>query len=188
MAIKVIKHGQTRYTAICPRCGCEFEYDLDDLDIGNHVDCPDCGYTYYHPINYPNKPYWPSTPGWPYPEAIPCTPYIPDDYPNPIIKPNVIWNADPCEGCLWHEEEKKNPHRIIVGDTPCTWCSKRCPTVISGNEESPLLKWANKQPLGEPPTVTLNGGLSIVDDKTYPQDCVTETFTQFSPEDIDLPQ
>ena len=53
--MKVIKHGDTKSTApeivtkrtTCPICGCEFEYDSDDVqrDIHNnaHVNCPECG-------------------------------------------------------------------------------------------------------------------------------------------------
>ncbi len=53
--MKVIKHGDTKSTApeietkrtTCPICGCEFEYDSDDVqrDIHNNarVNCPECG-------------------------------------------------------------------------------------------------------------------------------------------------
>lgn len=53
--MKVIKHGDTKSTApeivtertTCPICGCEFEYDSNDVqrDIHNnaHVNCPECG-------------------------------------------------------------------------------------------------------------------------------------------------
>ena len=52
--MKVIKHGNTKSTAreivtkcvTCPICGCEFEYDSDDVqsDIHNnaYVICPEC--------------------------------------------------------------------------------------------------------------------------------------------------
>lgn len=52
--MKVIKHGDTKSTAreivtkrvTCPICGCEFEYDSDDVqrDIHNnaYVICPEC--------------------------------------------------------------------------------------------------------------------------------------------------
>lgn len=52
--MKVIKHGDTKSTAreivtkrtTCPICGCEFEYNSDDVqrDIHNnaHVNCPEC--------------------------------------------------------------------------------------------------------------------------------------------------
>ena len=52
MAIKVIKHGAKVFKAICPICGCEFEYEYEDLrrECGfvKFVMCPDCGEMIYH--------------------------------------------------------------------------------------------------------------------------------------------
>ena len=32
MAIKVIKHGEKpKFKKTCPNCGCEFEYEMEDL-------------------------------------------------------------------------------------------------------------------------------------------------------------
>lgn len=47
MAIKVIEHGQKKFTTICSKCGCKFEYELDDI-TGNFVECPECGERIYH--------------------------------------------------------------------------------------------------------------------------------------------
>lgn len=53
--MKVIKHGDTKSTApeivtkrtTCPICGCEFEYDSDDVQYNErkqaYVNCPECG-------------------------------------------------------------------------------------------------------------------------------------------------
>lgn len=58
--IKVIKHGQKVFRVICENCGCEFEYELDDLTeefdkesltYGAKVrviKCPDCGHKIRH--------------------------------------------------------------------------------------------------------------------------------------------
>ena len=47
MAIKVIKHGEKVFKKVCPICGCEFEYEYEDLEgycgFNKHVKCPDCG-------------------------------------------------------------------------------------------------------------------------------------------------
>lgn len=41
--IDVIKHGKTKFTATCANCGCEFTYELSDINAAGGVYCPDCG-------------------------------------------------------------------------------------------------------------------------------------------------
>ena len=66
MAIKVIKHGEKpKFKKTCPNCGCEFEYEMEDLQTESNwsltslsytypprkrriVICPDCGERLYH--------------------------------------------------------------------------------------------------------------------------------------------
>ncbi len=45
MAIKIIKHGIKKFIATCPVCGCEFEYECEDVRAAcqKQVKCPDCG-------------------------------------------------------------------------------------------------------------------------------------------------
>ena len=45
--IEVIKHGKKKFTATCDNCGCEFTYELSDLD-NSILYCPDCGHRYCH--------------------------------------------------------------------------------------------------------------------------------------------
>jgi len=40
--IKTIKEGQKVFTKICDRCGCEFSYELEDLNAADFVQCPCC--------------------------------------------------------------------------------------------------------------------------------------------------
>lgn len=46
--IEVIKHGKKKFTAICSICGCEFAYELSDLDPLGGIHCPDCCYYVVH--------------------------------------------------------------------------------------------------------------------------------------------
>jgi len=134
MAIKVIKHGETKFRAICPTCGCEFEYEFEDLvnqyDFIKQVKCPDCGqwlnhkdYTVkpYQPYPFPTYPTWTTQPG-----------IGPDTFPT---YPNVIWCSDntnlDCEKC----PNKPAPDKAgVVGDTPCTWCKKNQPYCYTGDK------------------------------------------------------
>ena len=48
MAIKVIKHGEKTFKVVCSVCGCEFEYEYEDLVDSylpgiKQIKCPDCG-------------------------------------------------------------------------------------------------------------------------------------------------
>jgi hypothetical protein len=144
MAIKVIKHGKETFKAVCPICGCEFTYQAEDLKedcFHNHyVECPDCKQAVSHEYEAKKKELV-----WgkglqivddhinPYDKAIPCDKkdkwfYV--DYPNP----NTIWSPNisdwpDCATC----PNRPDPNKIIVGDTPCTWCKKNQPYCHTGD-------------------------------------------------------
>ena len=46
--IKIIKEGQKIFTRTCDRCGCKFQYDLDDLSGLDYINCPCCHTTLTH--------------------------------------------------------------------------------------------------------------------------------------------
>lgn len=117
MAIKITKAGQKEFHGFCKWCGCEFTYEISDLKLsasGDKLDCPACGKTYHHNMMVQD----PTIPGgigygrlqditWP-PDPIPCTP--------------DMTKTDPCAGCAWRENLRKDG--LYIGDTPCTWCNK----------------------------------------------------------------
>lgn len=113
MAIKIIKQGQIeRFTKTCPNCGCEFEYEQEDVKVdssvclasypgqyGTYVICPCCGKHLDH--GYIST----------------C-----------IVNPNVIYtdmtstafkDLD-CEKCSY----RPDPTKPEAGDSPCNWCIK----------------------------------------------------------------
>jgi len=121
MAIKIIKHGQKpKFTKVCPHCGCEFEYEFEDLRVESNLSlntcsyppykkrvvvCPDCGEKLYHDSIV--------DPDWTYPNVI---------YTNT----NGLGTADlDCDKCP-NKPDFKNG-KYVVGDTPCTWCPKMQP-------------------------------------------------------------
>ena len=90
--IKVIKHGKKpKFTKTCPHCGCEFEYEIEDLKTDynicltsypgqyrRYILCPDCGERIEHDTimeSYPQMP-----------KVIYCN-------------DNKLDVTDPCEGC-----------------------------------------------------------------------------------------
>lgn len=48
--IKIIKPGKDTFEGICPKCGCEFTYELNNVEYG-YVNCPyeNCDGKIYHP-------------------------------------------------------------------------------------------------------------------------------------------
>ena len=112
MAIKIIKQGkQTKFKKICPDCGCEFEYEQEDVNVdytvclttypgkyNTYVICPCCGKHLHHG----------------YTEAIGYS------YPDVTYTTTETWYKD-CDKC----PSKPDPNKVVVGDTPCDWCIKR---------------------------------------------------------------
>ena len=143
MAIKVIKHGQKpKWTKTCPHCGCEFEYEAEDLEndysfslntypsqYRRYIKCPDCGEKLYHDGPYTN-----------WPESYPKVAYT-NDTPNLSLE-NNLYKYD-CDKC----PNKPDWTKPIVGDTPCTWCPKNqpyCGTVTQGNGNTKITAEINK--------------------------------------------
>ena len=115
MAIRIIKEGKiTKFTKTCPDCGCEFEYEAEDLQtdyslclttypckFSQYVVCPCCGKHLFHG-------------------------YISEDpvrYPNIVYTTTGSYDMPDCDKCI----NKPDPAHLVVGDTPCTWCKKNQP-------------------------------------------------------------
>lgn len=119
MAIKIIKDGEmTKFKKTCPDCGCEFEYEASDLSAdysvclttyppkyNTYVVCPCCGKRIHHGMT----------------EAAGLT----------IASSKIYYTdtqyAHDCDEC----QNRPDPSKIAVGDTPCTWCEKRQPHCVS---------------------------------------------------------
>lgn len=110
--IKVIKHGQKEFNCTCPRCGCEFTYEYEDIHTEairgitynysstSYVVCPDCK----HHCEIPGKTNW-------Y-DPIPTVPF------------NTPYGIKDCQECDWWKKITQPGGFTYVGDTPCTWCNK----------------------------------------------------------------
>ena len=113
MAIKIIKEGKTtKFTKTCPRCGCEFEYEEEDVKVDSSV----CLTSY--PAKYATYVICPC-----------CGKYLDHGYktfPNTL---NVSYTDATvtelrdldCEKCPYRPDPKKP----TAGDSACDWCIKR---------------------------------------------------------------
>ena len=82
MAKQIIKEGTKVFTATCPICGCEFSYEIDDLELSlgeQTVRCPSCDRSVPHKNHHNSIRYEPN--------IVPL-PYIP--YNSPTIIPYRI--------------------------------------------------------------------------------------------------
>ena len=111
MAIKIIKEGKiTKFTKTCPDCGCEFEYDVSDLqtDYGaclityhdTYVICPCCGKYLHHGHTGSTFPNYPNI--------------------NDTMTGLDVKDLD-CDNC----PNRPDPEKPVVGDSACDWCIKR---------------------------------------------------------------
>ena len=121
MAIKIIKHGETHFKITCPICGCEFEYDKEDTQHvpgqKPYVKCPDCESYIEHKQTKKIEITWDKNI-----DTVDKTKFDKLFYVN--YKNSHVLNTWPdCENCL----NKPDPNKIVVGDTPCTWCIKNQP-------------------------------------------------------------
>lgn len=93
--IKIIKPGKTDFRLTCDKCGCVFEYNVEDIDDG-YIKCPTCGKMHY---------------GF-------------QDTQLSDIRPTGTFRiyTDPCEDCDFTKTLKTTGY--YVGDTPCQWCNK----------------------------------------------------------------
>ena len=115
MAIRIIKEGKkTKFTKTCPDCGCEFEYEAEDLctdysiclttypcQYNTYVICPCCGRHIHHGTT------WAET-----------------TFPNiTYTNTGTTYGELDCDKCI----NKPDPQHPVVGDSPCTWCRKNMP-------------------------------------------------------------
>lgn len=49
--MKIIRQGKKTFTGYCTRCDCIFEYEIQDIDGSDMVECPDCGHKNLHFLN-----------------------------------------------------------------------------------------------------------------------------------------
>ena len=114
MAIKIIKQGKTgNFIKTCPNCGCEFEYEQEDVKVDSSV----CLTSY--PSQYSTYVICPC-----------CGKHLDHGYISTcIINPNVIYtdmtstafkDLD-CNTCPY----KPDPEKPTAGDSACDWCIKR---------------------------------------------------------------
>ena len=120
--ITVIKHGKETFTVTCPVCGCVFTYHAEDLNedcFQNHyVICPDCQHHVSH--DEPKKKSLHEGILW---EVAEEEMKKNRDYPYPVTLKASEYTWPDCETC----PNKPDPTKVIVGDTPCTWCKKNMP-------------------------------------------------------------
>jgi len=143
MAIKVIKHGKKVFRTVCPICGCEFEYEKEDLtEVVDKksitydakvrvVKCPECEEEIKHSDyreSYSTWPTYPNTQSGIEPGTQ--TPWT-SNYPNIIYTTKETVPELDCDKC----PNKPDWSKPQIGDTPCTWCRKMQPTCTSAFEK-----------------------------------------------------
>lgn len=95
--IRIITPGKTDFRMTCDKCGCVFEYNVEDID-DSYIKCPTCGKMHY---------------GF-------------QDTQLSDVKPTGTFRISTddydCSNCDFTKTLKTTGY--YVGDTPCQWCSK----------------------------------------------------------------
>ena len=116
--IKIIKEGKTDFRKACDKCGCIFEYNVEDIN-DSYIKCPTCHKEYY---------------GFE-PEYLEKTLFDkglaerePTDYLGKLGRLQTLPNEstyqslNACEGCPTYKQ-LCSPTGYL-GDVPCQWCNK----------------------------------------------------------------
>jgi predicted RNA-binding Zn-ribbon protein involved in translation (DUF1610 family) len=125
MAIKIIKHGEKVFKAVCPVCGCAFEYEYEDIlkeYSPKTILCPDCGNIIIH---HERGGLQPGITSWPEHLDTITSPGIIYNDPKYYSLENNLYDCDKCP----NKPDFKNG-KFVVGDGPCTLCPKNKPYCI----------------------------------------------------------
>ena len=116
--IKIIKPGKTDFRMTCNKCGCIFEYNVEDIN-DSYIKCPTCHKEYYgFEPEYLEKTLFDT-------DLAECEPA---DYLGELGKLQTIPNEptyqilNECEGCPTYKQICSPIG--YVGDLPCQWCNK----------------------------------------------------------------
>ena len=112
--IKIIKEGKTDFRMTCDKCGCVFEYNVEDID-DCHIKCPTC-----HKKHYGFEPDYALEK-----DLAECEP-VGHLWKSGKLQtlPNepTYQSLNECEGCPTYKQICSPTG--YVGDLPCQWCSK----------------------------------------------------------------
>ena len=142
--IKIIKPGKTDFRMTCNKCGCIFEYNVEDIN-DSYIKCPTCHKEYY---------------GFE-PECLEktlfdtglaeCEPTGPLGEPGSLKTlpgESIYQSLNSCEGCPTYKQICSPTG--YIGDLPCQWCNKSpwkvtCDTTTyttsAGNETRGARSW-----------------------------------------------
>jgi hypothetical protein len=158
--IRIITPGKTDFRMTCDKCGCVFEYNVEDIDDG-YIKCPTCGKMHY---------------GF-------------QDTQLSDVKPTGTFRISTddydCSNCDFAKTLKTTGY--YVGDTPCQWCSKSpyrstCTITSLGSGYSSGCTCSSRdysehncecESASYEPTCNVNGGTSDCCEPTY-------TYSQYA--------
>lgn len=116
--IKIIKPGKTDFRMTCNKCGCIFEYNVEDIQ-DSYIKCPTCHKEYYgFEPEYLEKPLF----GDDLTEYEPIGPLGDPGGLKILPGDSTYQSLNECEGCPTYKQ-LCSPNGY-VGDLPCQWCNK----------------------------------------------------------------
>lgn len=126
--IKIIKPGKTDFRMTCNKCGCIFEYNVEDIN-DSYIKCPTCHKEYYgFEPEYLEKTLFDTGLAERAPTEL-TKPEQPSDYYTVPLRTTPAMPVDPlisqpmnCEGCPTYKQICSPTG--YIGDLPCQWCSK----------------------------------------------------------------
>jgi len=160
--ITIIKPGKKQvFKMECKSCFAEFTYELEDLEHSTDIVdnksrsiicCPCCGAKLEHELNSGHEwvkvSEWASRKEGPKTNKVFVPPYNIPYFDGPL---QTLSEQMDCSRCPY-ANSLKTGDKVIIGDTPCTWCKNRqfmC-TSDSSNMSNNIYAYNNSKTSGTP--------------------------------------
>ena len=114
--IKIIKEGKTDFRMTCDKCGCVFEYNVEDIN-DSYIKCPTCHKQHYgFEPDFLGDSKFSEAECEKHSEDLPSIGYPMEQYANG-------GTSTDCRDCPTYQQIC-SPRSYYVGDVSCQWCNK----------------------------------------------------------------
>ena len=136
--IKIIKPGKTDFRMTCNKCGCIFEYNVEDIQ-DSYIKCPTCHKEYY---GFEPECLEKTLFDTGLAECEPTGPLGELGSLKTLPGEPIYQSLNECEGCPTYKQICSPTG--YIGDLPCQWCNKNPYKVSCGTTTTTVTETNDK--------------------------------------------